>query len=249
MIEAGRSNDTASEHHECRGFMMPTEESSTPHCQFCGRPNPLPANYVKRLKYCSIKCYHDAQRAASAAKLHPCAYCTKPTLKKFCSHECSCLIRRGKETAERACAACGVTFTALATLVRHGGGKYCSRECYFSIDKARPLADRFWEKVSVGENCWLWTGNVNSKGYGVIWIDQAERAYAHRVSWELHHGPIPDGMLVLHHCDNPPCVNATKCLFLGTPADNTADMMSKGRYRSGPNAPSCGKRRSCHSNA
>jgi hypothetical protein len=52
----------------------------------------------------------------------------------------------------------------------------------------------------------------------------------HRFAWELAYGPIPDGLWVLHHCDNPPCVNIDH-LYLGTVKDNTADMMRRGRMR------------------
>jgi hypothetical protein len=55
--------------------------------------------------------------------------------------------------------------------------------------------------------------------------------YAHRFAWELEHGPIPPGMSILHRCDNPPCANAQRCLFLGTRADNIRDMYAKGRDR------------------
>ena len=97
-----------------------------------------------------------------------------------------------------------------------------------------PLAERFWDKVdrSAGlDSCWLWTGPRNrADGYGSLsrGSRDAGHVYAHRLSWEIHHGPTPAGLLVLHHCDNPPCVNYTH-LFLGTQADNLRDMDAKDR--------------------
>jgi hypothetical protein len=94
--------------------------------------------------------------------------------------------------------------------------------------------ERFWSKVERGNGCWTWTASKNAKGYGKCaprhWRRQE---YAHRVSWEIANGPIPDGMQVLHHCDNPSCVRPGH-LFLGTHQDNMADMVSKGRQRNGP---------------
>ena len=91
---------------------------------------------------------------------------------------------------------------------------------------------RFWKRVAKSDECWLWTGGLHSKGYGLFYCrpdGTTMRAVgAHRFSYELHHGPIPAGMLVCHSCDNPPCVNPAH-LFLGSPKANIHDMMSKGR--------------------
>ena len=75
--------------------------------------------------------------------------------------------------------------------------------------------------------CLEWTrGTV--KGYGSIYVNGKD-TLTHRFAWTLANGPIPEGMHVLHHCDNPPCCDTEKCLFLGTPNDNSADKVAKGR--------------------
>jgi hypothetical protein len=95
----------------------------------------------------------------------------------------------------------------------------------------RALGERFWEKVTKTNGCWLWIANSNKKGYGRFWIN-GRNEFSHRVSWMLHFVEIPHGMLVLHKCDNPSCVNPAH-LFLGTDADNQSDKKEKGRSAKG----------------
>lgn len=79
-------------------------------------------------------------------------------------------------------------------------------------------------------DCEEWTGAFAGSGYGTRWVAGRGHVSAHRYAWELAHGPIPDGLFVLHHCDNKRCVRVEH-LFLGTPADNMHDMDRKGRRR------------------
>jgi hypothetical protein len=90
--------------------------------------------------------------------------------------------------------------------------------------------ERFWKKVNKTDGCWLWTATRIGR-YGGFRFEGRSRT-AHRVSWELAFGPIPDGLQVLHHCDTPLCVNPQH-LFLGTPLDNARDRDSKGRGYNG----------------
>lgn len=95
----------------------------------------------------------------------------------------------------------------------------------------RPLAERFWEKVDKSGDCWLWTGTIQHSGYGVLKID-GKTIRAHRCAWELENGPIPDGMVVMHICDNRRCVRVAH-LELGTQLANIADRGTKGRQSRG----------------
>ena len=86
---------------------------------------------------------------------------------------------------------------------------------------------RFWMNVRKTESCWLWTRPTHDNGYGYLWVDGRHRRVS-RLSWEIHYGPIPADLDVLHHCDNPPCVRPEH-LFLGTQRDNMQDAIAKGR--------------------
>jgi len=88
-----------------------------------------------------------------------------------------------------------------------------------------PLEVRFWSKVNKTDTCWEWTGYKDR--YGIFGIE-GKNLKAHRVSWEITFGPVPEGLHVLHKCDNPGCVKPDH-LFLGTHTDNMRDMVVKGR--------------------
>ena len=88
---------------------------------------------------------------------------------------------------------------------------------------------RFLKFVEKADGCWGWKGTTQRNGYTQITVNN-KTVLGHRFSYELHKGPIPDGMRVLHRCDNPSCTNPEH-LFLGTNADNMKDMYAKGRGR------------------
>ena len=90
----------------------------------------------------------------------------------------------------------------------------------------RTEAEKFWPNVRVTPGCWIWTAPLVG-GYGRIFLNGKAKK-AHRTSYELNVATIPDGLLVLHRCDNRKCVNPDH-LFLGTHLDNCLDKMKKGR--------------------
>lgn len=129
------------------------------------------------------------------------------------------------------CVGCGSSFPE--PTAKHGASwwakrRYCSGDCYNRNRPTEAPAVRFWRYVRKSEGCWEWTAALGGSDYGTFGLNRREMVPAHRFSWELHFGPIPPGLLVCHHCDNPKCVRPDH-LFMGTPLANTRDMIRKGR--------------------
>ena len=96
----------------------------------------------------------------------------------------------------------------------------------------KTISERLFAKVRITPGCWLWQGGKANYGYGTMSDGSGRLIGAHRASWIVHNGPIPEGLQVLHKCDVPECVNPDH-LSLGTQKDNMEDCANKGRIRFG----------------
>lgn len=131
------------------------------------------------------------------------------------------------------CETCGKPFRLSPSKRVGTRGRFCSRACSHVI-KRRPFDPaRFWSKVSKSaDGCWEYQGTRTKHGYGRVSISGGTLKYAHRVAWELTNGPIPEGKMVRHGCDNPPCCRPDH-LSLGDQRENNADRDSRGRTHRG----------------
>lgn len=133
------------------------------------------------------------------------------------------------------CERCGKGFYIRPSYIAAGCGNFCSKECRFP-NQHSPLVDRFFDLIGrkTESGCVLWAGRVHKRnGYGLINPDNSNRSLgAHRLSYELMIGPIPDGLYVLHRCDNRLCILPTH-LFVGTQLENMQDCVAKGRQARG----------------
>jgi hypothetical protein len=152
----------------------------------------------------------------------------RPT--KFCSSAC---YTASRSLSPVVCGTCGVTFRP-----RDYKRLFCTHRCYAQSLCTSPDL-RFWAKVNkdgptpahcleLGP-CWLWTGGISKAGYGRFAPGNSQPMIgAHCYAYTLAHGPVPEGLFICHHCDNPRCVRVTH-LFPGTNSANILDSIEKGR--------------------
>ena len=137
---------------------------------------------------------------------------------------------RNQRTISYVCETCHNPFMGRPASPKRPAARFCSPQCSAASHIRPSLEEALWSRVDKSggqDNCWLWTAGTTTGGYGEITYKQKGH-YAHRTAYELVIGPIPDGMLVCHKCDNRLCCNPEH-FFLGSISDNISDMHAKGR--------------------
>lgn len=125
------------------------------------------------------------------------------------------------------CHSCEREYGVCTGDLSRGRGLFCSRSCS-GIYRRRTQEQVFWEYVHKTNECWEWTGWKDPLGYGHVNLADNKRWLAHRLSWVIHFGNIPDKLVICHQCDNSSCVRPDH-LFIGTQKDNIYDAIDKGR--------------------
>jgi hypothetical protein len=132
---------------------------------------------------------------------------------------------------EKICEVCGSTFKKKPrdSQVQWENRAFCSLSCSNIMKKTIPTHLYFWKyaKKKGDEECWPWTGICDEYGYGRVHF-MTSKIKAHRVSYEMVNGPIPEGLIIRHKCDNPNCVNPSH-LCVGTQKDNMQDASKRMR--------------------
>lgn len=141
---------------------------------------------------------------------------------KYCKNRCYERANRLKYI--RPCKKCGI-------LRQVGTAKYKAPLCMSCErdNRSKDVGKRFWKYVKKARGCWKWTGSHQKQGYGLVYRKNGSRL-ASRISWELHNGPIPKGMLILHKCDNPPCTKPAH-LEVGDHRKNLIDAYERGLHK------------------
>lgn len=189
----------------------------------------MPRHYTPRQPPVSLICLYCARpfivAAHKARRGHP-----------FCGTACVVADQR-RGQVPRTCQVCARTFTVIQSRAARDEGRFCSHACR-RVDFTATRPARFWarvDKTTTPDGCWVWTGCCDRRGYGYTGMRYEARA-AHRIAYILTYGSIPDGLFVLHACDNPPCCRPEH-LHLGTDADNRREASERGRLRRGETHP------------